>query len=288
MRGRIESVLPLPLRGLTAARIRRGLWNPPRRAMVWWRHRDRDGVRTLANGIPKAGSHLLKRCLDLSGQLEGLDLGVGLYGLEGRRGLRARERMMRRLGGGTYVLAHLPYSAEAESILDELGYRHVLIVRDPRDIAISRYRFETSFEHLPLHELFAGLPDDGARLATSIGGHAGSGLGDIGTRMRSYLGWRGKACSVVRYEKLVGPRGGGSRAEQIEEIDRLFRYLGLPLSREDAGSIAGELYDPEAPTFRTGKIGDWRAHFKPAHVDLFKKVAGEVLVDLGYERDLNW
>lgn len=39
---------------------------------------------------------------------------------------------------------------------------------------------------------------------------------------------------------------------------------------------------------RKGIIGDWRNHFTEADKRLFKEIAGEMLVELGYERNSDW
>jgi hypothetical protein len=41
-------------------------------------------------------------------------------------------------------------------------------------------------------------------------------------------------------------------------------------------------------TFRSGKTGGWREHFTEEHKTLFKEVAGELLVKLGYEKSNDW
>lgn len=41
-------------------------------------------------------------------------------------------------------------------------------------------------------------------------------------------------------------------------------------------------------TFRKGQTGGWKKHFTSDQKKLFKKVAGQLLIDLGYEKDFNW
>lgn len=40
--------------------------------------------------------------------------------------------------------------------------------------------------------------------------------------------------------------------------------------------------------FRSGKIGGWKSEFNETHKELAKKLLGESLIELGYEKDLNW
>lgn len=39
---------------------------------------------------------------------------------------------------------------------------------------------------------------------------------------------------------------------------------------------------------RKGKTGDWKAHFSVEHKYIFKKLAGDALISLGYEKDMDW
>jgi len=41
-------------------------------------------------------------------------------------------------------------------------------------------------------------------------------------------------------------------------------------------------------TFRTGKSGNWKTVFTERQKDLFKEIAGDLLIELGYEKDYNW
>lgn len=40
--------------------------------------------------------------------------------------------------------------------------------------------------------------------------------------------------------------------------------------------------------FRSGKIGNWKIEFTKENIDYAKKVLGKSLIDLKYEKDLNW
>ncbi|WP_408006224.1 sulfotransferase domain-containing protein [Pseudalkalibacillus sp. A8] len=41
-------------------------------------------------------------------------------------------------------------------------------------------------------------------------------------------------------------------------------------------------------TFRKGLIGDWKNEFDLEVTNAFKEVAGSLLIELGYEKDLEW
>ncbi|GAA4262996.1 hypothetical protein GCM10022255_103540 [Dactylosporangium darangshiense] len=84
----------------------------------------------------------------------------------------------------------------------------------------------------------------------------------------------------VRYEDLIGERGGGSHARQIETVNRVLQHLG---SREDAEAVAATVYNPDAWSFYRGRTGGWRERFTPRNIARFRERYGDVLECYGYE-----
>ena len=63
----------------------------------------------------------------------------------------------------------------------------------------------------------------------------------------------------------------------------------IPTPREQALDILIEAIQPKkSHTFRSGKTGGWREFFTEEHKKLFKDVAGDLLVRLGYEKNNDW
>lgn len=251
---------------------------------------DTAGHRILANSIPKAGTHLLTRCLSL---LPGItDSGRRIRGhvVDDRL-----EAQLRKVGEGRFMPAHLTYSDERAQLLADLGFKMALITRDPRDIVVSHFHYVTygSRRHR-LHAYYNSLPDDHTRLMVSITGvleprhDTAVRLLDIDRRCRAFLTWADHGTCVVRFEDLVGLHGGGSYEAQHREIERLAEHVGVELDESAIGRIASRVYDPKSSTFRKGSTGDWKNHMTPEHRAAFKRIAGRLLVDLGYERDQEW
>jgi sulfotransferase 6B1 len=117
-----------------------------------------------------------------------------------------------------------------------------------------------------------------------------AGLPDVDSLFRAYLPWREiQGVRTTTFERLVGPRGGGSPGDQRDEVRGILGHIGFPLrGRLAVDAISRRVFSPESPTFRSGQVGGWRRYFKPEHVAAFKQVAGQLLIDLGYERDLAW
>jgi hypothetical protein len=61
------------------------------------------------------------------------------------------------------------------------------------------------------------------------------------------------------------------------------------VSRLEAISILKQSINPKrSGTFRKGQPGAWKESFTPENAKNFKRIAGDLLVRLGYEQDDNW
>ncbi|MFF2079064.1 hypothetical protein ACFVXG_30470 [Kitasatospora sp. NPDC058162] len=85
----------------------------------------------------------------------------------------------------------------------------------------------------------------------------------------------------VRYEDLVGPRGGGSRQVQVDTVGRVLQHVGA--GDQDAEKIADRIYNTDSWSFHKGGTGGWREAFSPANEKLFNELYGDVLAQYGYE-----
>jgi hypothetical protein len=91
----------------------------------------------------------------------------------------------------------------------------------------------------------------------------------------------------IRFENLVGPQGGGSQEAQIQTITAIAQHINQPITEYEA-IFYGECIFGGTFSFNKGKIGSWKDYFTPDQRKLFKEHAGQLLIDLGYEKDLNW
>ena len=94
--------------------------------------------------------------------------------------------------------------------------------------------------------------------------------------------------TVIRFENLVGEKGGGSQAVQIKELRKIARSFHKRLSKERVEEIAAGLWGDDKGTFHKGKIGRWRTAYKAEHVAAFKKHWNQYVVDWGYEKSKEW
>lgn len=97
----------------------------------------------------------------------------------------------------------------------------------------------------------------------------------------------GEHLMVLKFEDL--------KSAPEETIKRIFEFLGVKDTPEVVAMVAENTNisklkkdKDESGFFRKGAIGDWQNHFSEEHKQLFKSIAGEQLINLGYEKDKNW
>lgn len=261
-------------------RGKRFLTNPIRRRYLGYVRQAHTGPKVLANSIPKSGTFLLERCLSLLPDMVNYHQGVFLYGL---KDMKRRLPALKQMGGGSYVQAHLGYSEEADEILRSLGWKHILIVRDPRDVVVSLVKFQMRHRDLPYYGYFHALADDQERYKAVIDGSYHRFSQNIGHLFSHYLNWQETDCLVVRFEDLVGELGGGDTEQQYNTVERVVEFIGFDLKNVGVGHVTSNLFDSQSRTFRKGVIGDWQNHLEQANLDLLYEIMGDLLPDLGYD-----
>ena len=252
-----------------------------------WRRRGRpDLPKIFCVSVPKSGTHLLERVLCLHPRLYRKFMSTLFNShLDRRQGLAGITRELR---PGQILVSHLHYSEHRRLVLAEQGIKVLFMIRDPRDVAVSEAFYIRRKKDHYLHALYAREPDLRGTLLLEIRGDAEAGLPAFGERLGYFLGWFQDPSYVVRFEDLIGEEGGGGLHTQWEVIRDLFNFLEMDLSPEEIGKIRRKLFSGASPTFRKGKIGEWRKHFDEEITALFKQTAGEMLVRYGYEKDLDW
>ena len=185
--------------------------------------------------------------------------------------------------------AHLFARPDIVSRVATPAFNPYFIFRDPRDVAVSHVFYVTDMEpHHVHHAYYQSLPDFDARLRVSILGRPDAGVEfpDIAGRFAPYLGWLDQPCVLkIHFEDLVNDRAAALGGI----LDHFLSRVPLTTPRATIlGYLESSINPQRSPTFRSGKTGEWKKHFTAGHKKIFKEVAGDLLVRLGYENDNNW
>lgn len=254
--------------------------------------RGRSRQKVLVNGVPKSGTTWMVRLL------------ATVPGYRAVGNFRGHTGSYHGARPGDVIHGHDWYTAELKETLQANHIQVVLVVRDLRDQAVSR------MFHLKRDETHAWQPTlkqmshDEALMLSIEGREAQEGLPVLPgvaawkTFTRQWLaGDLELIC--LRYEDLL--------ADPVKEVGQVFQRLDIALSERLLEAIVvrnrferltigrrfwqrgrGPGQEDAASHFRKGIIGDWQNYFNAAHRSRFKELAGDWLVELGYETGVDW
>jgi sulfotransferase 6B1 len=265
-------------------------------AVARWRRFSFDEAPPIfGNSKPKSGSHLLLQVLAGFTQIMPYAYvasePVRTITKEGRR--RSSPEVVRELRSiprGVIGWGYIETSPENVALLCTPNRVNYFLYRDPRDMLVSQVYFATDMlEEHGMHAYYKSLPDFGARLSAAITGvdHDGLKMVSVKQRYAGVFDWMQQADVLcIRFEDLMNQRNTTLNAmlDQLEKAG-----YKIPMPRDRSLAILGEAIQPgKSRTFRSGKTGSWREHFTDEHKHLFKDVAGDLLVRLGYEQSNDW
>jgi len=249
----------------------------------------------LSISFPKSGTHLLDQILLGFSQVAPFSLRLHSFyaEYEGESGIKhAPEQAVAWLDAlrpRDVASAHLFARPEAVHRLIQPRFVSYFIYRDPRDVVVSHVFYVTDMEENHVHhDYYAALPDFDSRLKVSILGRPELDIEfpNIADRFTPYLGWLDHPeVMQIHFEDLVNDRS----AALNRIIDHFTARIPLMDSRKTIlDSLESSINPGKSPTFRSGRTGEWRKHFTAEHKKIFKDVAGDLLIRLGYEKDNNW
>jgi len=276
-------------------RIARPYGKTAQAILRWRRFSFSEAPPIFGNAKPKSGSHLLLQVLGGFTQImpyRYVDADpVRTITKEGRR--KTKEEMLdelRRVPQGVIGWGYVDATPENASFLTEAGRVNYFIYRDPRDMLVSQVFFATDMhEEHGMHDYYNSLPDFGERLKVAITGIDRDGLKMVSVRQRyegvfQWLGQNNVMC--IRFEDLINNRDSTLKS-MLDEVEKT--GYQIPTPREKALSVLVDAIQPKkSHTFRSGKTGGWKQQFTDEHKSLFKEVAGDLLVRLGYEENNDW
>jgi hypothetical protein len=249
--------------------------SPARAPLVWYRHKTLKSNDAFLGSYPRSGSTWLRFVLfeSLAGQSSGfLTVDHAIPDVKLRN-----SALPLMPGGGRLIKTHEIYHSE---------YRKaVYLVRDPRDVALSEFAYQTTL----------GLVD--CNLDEYLNRFLREGVNPFAawrTHVESWLS------APLNQEQLLFLRFEDLRKDTFNSVVRIAEFLGLtPDEERIRKAIANNTVDrmrakeKETPTrvskkgrfVGKGSVGGWRGQLNPGQAQLFRKYAGEVLERMGYPLD---
>ena len=259
-------------------RARAGAYNYPHK-VIFVAGLPKSGTTWVQNQLARVPGYNIRRLHDPQGALGTGDISDSVF-----RALPA--------SGYSVVKTHTRHTPANFEIIRRHVPKFIVMIRDLRDMCVSRYfhvRKDPSARH---HAQYNAEPQDAgmAHCIGVVGDYFVPWVADWVRAARAHP----ETIYLLRYETLHASPGKVF-AELlafygIEAPQEL--VAGMGESRMKEGKDLGEQLQANTwllrSTERKGEIGGWKEVFTPAHKAQFKQVAGQLLVDLGYEKDLDW
>jgi len=240
-------------------------------------------MKVFINAIPKAGTNLVAKCLDLAGFVQVAHVGSGrvrnriprpfrrlldrpligqgyIVGINFPREVRRPKvnALLKATQDRSYITAHVGYTEDVLCAAKRYGFQAIVVVRDPRAVVASTVPYILRSRWHPLHALFLNLKVE-ERYRIAYEGYTDDRLffPPIATRYLAIEPWvKDNNVLVVKFEDLVGPKGGGSDDKQTETLKQVCSHIGIPLDL--IPRIKKELFGSGRSTFRKGQTDSWK------------------------------
>lgn len=257
----------------------------------------------LCNSFPKSGTHLLSQILT---ELPGINYWDDIISVQALTGvMNTVEHINNKFmsaPSNSMVKSHLMYDEKILEILNKRNCKSYFIYRDPRDVVLSHANWVMKEPKIFLNSYYSNnLKTFNERVIASIKGiPLGTPIGSnvsLPSIVDDFARWEGwlsdEDTLAIKFEDLVGSRGGGSDAIRLKTIVNICNHAGYSFTDSEVSQMfPTHKFDPEkSHTFKKGQkgaIGGWKDKFTPEIKECFKDTAGQLLIDLGYEQDFDW
>jgi len=234
-------------------------------------------MKVFCNSIPKCGSYLLLRAVRLFKKM-------GDYGTIQKKANKIAA--IRSMPENYLMFGHQHNNQKILTTLVNNSIVVLFIMRDPRDMIVSRYHFEKTDKMFNRFNKFHTISKEEAYntiMRSVLGGTNGNtprrfNIAEYIASFSQY--YNHEKVLTVRFEDLIGPKGGGDASAQRAALVKIKKAISSSVSVD---KVAPQMFSVKAETFRKGQINQWKYEFTAANSKLFRSMAGKWLERLGYE-----
>lgn len=280
--------------------VRKGTAAALRVPRFWYGLRARAGdyqvsPPVLANSFPKSGTHLLFQIVD--GLPKSTNYGAFLASMTSSFRFRERSpenasRYIRSFVPGEIVRGHLFFHPQNAADLRDKNVVHYFVHRDPRAVVVSEAHYLRDMNRWHrLAPYFGKLASMDEAIMLSIRGFdppiAGLEYPNIAERFARYAGWLNRDdCLALRFEDMASD----ARPAVVRRMAEFYAgHCREPIDIDACARAMTTGIEPQkSHTFRSGTKSGWQQEFSVEHRRVFDQLAGDLLIERGYEQDHDW
>ena len=176
------------------------------------------------------------------------------------------------------AFGHVAYMPIYAKVCEMTNTKVIFNVRDPRDVVVAEY--ENAQKHFKADPKSSPLWNFYDQEAKKRIFEKADPITDLiilaAARWPRWLGWMDHPfVKTIKYEDL--------RLNPQETIEDLHEWLGDIPHANIKTMMRLALPRPRNPTFRAGRVGDWKTTFKLHHIELAEELLSGTLQRMGYE-----
>lgn len=185
---------------------------------------------------------------------------------------------------GEYLQAHVGFTDELLINLAEENFRSIVMIRDPRAILLSRLHYISRTKHNKLYGRFRKLSFEGKIILLLNGYNCNSySVQSMPSICNSLSSWIDKeSVLLVKFENLIGPKGGGTRGAQLNTIREISEFIGAYQDSNKIESVSEQLFGG-THTFRKGTTDSWKEEIPLLLKEEMEEKLGKALKEWKYE-----
>jgi hypothetical protein len=275
-------------------------------------------MKIIANSLPKSGTHLLVRLLELLSFSE-MDRGltgamirptqrnpwkrflvnkkrcsiveencfqIDLDDLNNKIKGKYLDQYLEYIKQDSFVTAHVPFSESLKHYLLLKDIKILYISRDPRSVWLSYYNHQLRDPKYPFHDFVKTHSFEESMIHILSGTVSAKGvkLASLNERIKNSYQWaKQKGVCAVTFESLIGAKGGGSSIEQEDALKKILNYLEVSVDTARMNEICEKIFYTKSETFNKGQIDTWKKVINKDLLRKFDQECGMYLEDLGYD-----
>lgn len=234
------------------------------------------GAKVLVNSVPKAGTNLLQELVQQLPMMRGLVTKTFTL----KDGSDALCQKIIKIKKGQSVGSHISFDAKVAQTIKDEDIRHVLIIRDFRDVILSNVSYLDSI-HIshPHNAVFAALKTMDEKISVCLEGVPSAQMMAWPELIHSYRKWVGSPNTlIVKYEDLVNPDSGISESV----IKSIANHLDINPDSFSAGEVRRKMFNPKGLTYNNPGVDKWKKGFSESQIIRLNNALKDELEFFGY------